>query len=111
MKRLALFVVLLFAVPCAAQVTLAWDASDTPNVTYNVHRSKTAGGCADVAAASCTKLNTAPINVLTFTDTTPVSGRFFYVATAVDADSIESIPSNELSVILPPKPPKNLRKT
>jgi len=111
MKRLLLFGVLLFAVPCAAQssVSLSWDASPTPGVSYNLYRTKTAGGCA-VAGPACVKVNTAAITVLTFSDTPGVSGRWFYVARAVDADAIESINSNELAVILPPAAPANLKR-
>ena len=111
MKRWVLFVVLLFAVPCAAQssISLSWDASATPGVSYNLYRTKTSGGCATVNPG-CVKVNTTPISVLTFTDSVAASGRWFYVARAVDADAIESANSNELAVILPPAPPANLRK-
>ena len=111
MKRLALFVVLLFAVPCAAQtsVSLSWDASATPGVSYNLYRTKTAAGCA-TAGPGCIKVNTAPISALTFSDTVAASGRWFYVVRAVDVDGVESVNSNELAVILPPSPPSNLKR-
>lgn len=44
-------------------VDLSWVASTTPNVTYNVYRTAVSG-------SGYVKLNTAPITVLTFTDTT-----------------------------------------
>ncbi len=111
MKRLALFVILLCAVPCAAQtsVSLSWDASPTAGVSYNLYRAKTAGGCV-VAGPACVKVNTVALTVLTFADTVTGSGRWFYVARAIDADGVESANSNELAVILPPAAPSNLRK-
>ena len=111
MKRLLIFAFLLFAVPCTAQtsVSLSWDASSTPGVSYNLYRTKTVAGCA-TAGPGCIKVNTAPISVLTFSDTVSASGRWFYVARAVDADGVESANSNELAVILPPASPSNLRK-
>jgi len=110
MKRL-LFLILLFAVPCAAQtsVSLSWDASATPGVSYNLYRTKTTGGCAVVGPA-CVKINTAAISVLTYADSVTGSGRWFYTVRAIDADGIESANSNELAVILPPSAPANLRK-
>ena len=119
MKRWVLFVVLLFAVPCAAQtsVSLSWDASPTPGVNYNLYRTKTATGCA-VDGPSCVKVNTTAISLLTFTDAPGVSGRWFYVVRAVDADGVESANAktdinpleDHLMVKIPPSPASNLRK-
>jgi hypothetical protein len=112
MKRAILFLLLfLFALPASAQVSLAWDASATPGVTYNVYRSKVSGVCVlDVTAPGCTKLNAAPVSGLAYTDATAVNGKFFYTVRAVDADGLPSVASNELVVFLPPAPPTNLRR-
>jgi len=59
---------------------------------------------------SAAKANSTPISGLTFMDTVAASGRWFYVARAVDSDGVESANSNELAVILPPSPPTNLRR-
>lgn len=115
MKKLltAAFLVLLCSIPAMAQnsVKVSWDASATTGVSYNLYRSKAAGGCA-TAGPQCVKVNTTAVAVLTFTDTTLAtsSGRWFYVVRAIDADGIESANSNELAVILPPATPANLRQ-
>ena len=108
---LVAFVALIVAPAVSAQsgVSLSWDASTTAGVSYNLYRSKTAGGCA-TADPACVQVNAAPITVLTFSDTPGISGRWFYVVRASDADGVESVNSNELAVILPPSPPTNLRK-
>jgi hypothetical protein len=93
------------------EVELAWDASPSAGVTYNAYRSEVAGGCAAVPPhASCAKLNSTPILVLSFTDAAvPVGRSYFYTATA-ERFSIESGPSNEVNVDLTvPAPPSNLR--
>lgn len=93
------------------EVELAWDASPSVGVTYNAYRSEVAGGCTSVPPdTSCSKLNSSPISVLTFTDTAvPVGKSYFYTATA-ERFSIESGPSNEVNVDLTvPAPPNNLR--
>jgi len=111
MKRFALLVALdvLLPLTCAAQnVSISWDASSTPGVTYNLYRTETAEGCGlqgevGITDETCLKVNTAPIILLTFSDT-PGSGRWFYVARAVDEDGIESVNSNVLEVWLGTKP-------
>jgi hypothetical protein len=70
-------------------VTLHWQASTTKNVRYNIYRGTTPGFHPD-------KLNSAPIDGLTFTDTTAENRtRYYYVARAVDATRQESSDSNE----------------
>lgn len=93
------------------EVELAWDASPSVGVTYNACRSEVAGGCVGVPPhASCIKLNSILILVLTFTDAAVLVGKsYFYTATA-ERFSIESGPSNEINVDLTvPAPPSNLR--
>ena len=70
-------------------VTLHWQASTTKNVRYNIYRGPTPGFHPD-------KLNSVPIDGLTFTDTTAENRtRYYYVARAVDASGRESSDSNE----------------
>lgn len=93
------------------RVDLAWDASPSPGVTYNVYRSEVAGGCATLPPdASCIKLNSTPISVLTFTDTAvPIGVSYFYTVTSF-RNTLESVRSNEAPADLTlPAPPSNLR--
>jgi len=76
-------------------VTLHWQASTTKNVRYNIYRGPTPGFHPD-------KLNPAPIDGLTFTDTTAENRtRYYYVSRAVDATGKESSDSNEAFANLP----------
>jgi hypothetical protein len=76
-------------------VTLHWQASTTKNVRYNIYRGPKPGFHPD-------KLNAAPIDGLTFTDTTAENGRkYYYVARAVDATGQESRDSNEAFANVP----------
>jgi len=85
-------------------ISLSWTASTSVVAGYNVYRGTVTGG-------PYTKLNTAPITALAYTDTTGAGGtKYFYVATAVDSAGVESIYSNEASAIFlsPPLPPAAL---
>jgi hypothetical protein len=76
-------------------VKLLWDASTSTVVGYNVYRATVTGG-------PYVRLNASVIPGTNYTDSTAqASTTYFYVATAVDADGVESIFSNELKVILP----------
>jgi hypothetical protein len=76
-------------------VTLHWQASITKNVRYNIYRGLTPGFHPD-------KLNSAPIDGLTFIDTTAENRtRYYYVARAVDATGQESSDSNETLASVP----------
>lgn len=74
-------------------VTLTWNASVTPNVCYNVYRTPTAGG-------SYTKLNSAPVCVLTYFDPTGnLNGAtMFYNVSAVDSMGVEKL-DGEVSAV------------
>lgn len=73
-------------------VNLLWDQSPSAVAGYNLYRSRTSGG-------AYAKLNFSLILGTNFTDRTVQAGStYFYVATAVDAEGIESIFSNELQV-------------
>jgi fibronectin type 3 domain-containing protein len=108
----AIAVLLLVAGAAQAQtkqhnVVLAWTASTTSGVTYNVYRGTVSGG-------PYTKLNSSPISNLTYTDTTGTGGTaYFYVATAVDANGFESVFSNQVSAtfLASPAPPTGLTAT
>ena len=77
-----------------AQVNLAWTASASTGISgYNVYRATTSGG-------PYTKLNSTVVTASAFTDTTVVHGTtYYYVVTAVDASSLESVFSNEVSAV------------
>ena len=77
-------------------VTLNWTASTSSNVTgYNVYRGTHSNG-------PYTKLNSALVAGTTYTDLTVLAGQtYYYVTTAVDADSNESAYSNEAPAVIP----------
>ena len=76
-------------------VSLRWQASATKNVRYNVYRGSTPGFHPD-------KLNSAPIDGLTYTDSTVDNGRrYCYVVRAIGANGQESADSNEALAIVP----------
>jgi fibronectin type 3 domain-containing protein len=78
-------------------VSLSWNASSTPNVQYNVYRGTQHLG------PYPTKLSSAPQSGTTFTDSTVQNGTtYYYVVTAIDAQSRESIYSSEVSAAIPP---------
>jgi fibronectin type 3 domain-containing protein len=62
---------------------------------YNVYRGTVSGG-------PYTKVNAALTTLLTYTDSTVVSGQtYFFVTTAVDGSGNESVFSNEVSAVIP----------
>jgi len=76
-------------------VDLAWTASTSVVVGYNVYRSTTKGGPYII-------VNLTLIPGLVFTDNTVAGGQtYYYVATAVDANGLESVYSNEAQAIVP----------
>ena len=79
----------------AHSVVLSWNASPTGGVTYNVFRGSSPGG------EGATPINTSPINLLTFTDTsvTP-GGSYYYTVEAVNSAG-SSAPSNEAPAAIP----------
>jgi hypothetical protein len=81
--------------PSSHTVALSWNAS-TSNVTgYNVYRSTTSG-------TGYLRITTSPLTSLTYVDDTVLSATtYFYVATAVDENGIESSNSNEAQAIIP----------
>jgi hypothetical protein len=77
----------------SAAVALAWSASTSAVVGYNVYRAAVQGG-------PFTKLNSVPVNATTFTDSNGITpnNTYFYVVTSVDSGNVESAYSNEVSV-------------
>ena len=76
-------------------VVLHWKASSSNNVRYNIYRGSASGVHPD-------KLNAAPVDALTFTDSSIQKGkRYYYVARAIDAAGQESSDSNETVVTIP----------
>ena len=84
------------AAPPPHQVNLSWVASTTTTVVgYNAYRSTVSG-------SYYTQINSGLIPGLTYVDTTVTSGvTYYYVTTAVDADGLESVYSNEASANVP----------
>ena len=78
----------------ADSVLLTWTASQTATVTgYNIYRAS--GG-------SFSKINSAPVQALAYTDSTVVSGQTYdYAVTAVDATGDESAYSQEVQTNIP----------
>jgi len=76
-------------------VALSWTASSSTVSGYNVYVSSTSGG-------PYTLLNSGLVAGTSFTDSTVQSGNtYFYVVTAVDANGVESIFSNEFTAVVP----------
>jgi hypothetical protein len=78
----------------SSQVTLAWTASASANVTgYNVYRATIPGG----PYPPPTKLNSALVTGSGYIDNTVTHGTaYYYVVTAVGANGLESVISNEV---------------
>ena len=79
--------------PCivynAHAATLSWTASTTPNVTYNVYRATASSG------PFTTPLNSSPVSVTTFKDTSVSAGQtYYYVVAAVASNGTQSAPSS-----------------
>jgi hypothetical protein len=80
--------------PVQHSVDLTWSASPTA-VGYNVYRGTISGG-------PYAMINSGLDGTTAYTDSTVVSGQtYYYVATAVDADSNESAYSNQTQVVVP----------
>ena len=78
------------AVSTTRSATLNWDASTSAVVGYNVYRATQAGG-------PYTRLNSSLIEPISYTDNMLQADQtYFYVVTAVDANGVESVGSNEV---------------
>jgi Cep192 domain 4/Abnormal spindle-like microcephaly-assoc'd, ASPM-SPD-2-Hydin len=75
-------------------VGLNWQPSTSQVVGYFVYRGS--------SAADVTKLFVSSIASTSYTDNTVVNGEtYFYAVTSVDADNVESFPSNQVSAAIP----------
>ncbi len=82
-------------VPIPHSVAMNWAASTSTVVGYFVYRGTASGG-------PYTKVNVTPVAPVNYTDSTVASGQiYFYVVTAVDANGIESVFSNEVTASVP----------
>ena len=76
-------------------VKLTWKASTSQVAGYNLYRRKS-------PEVYYVKINSSPVQGLTFTDDTVESGyTYYYVTRAVDARGFESTNSNEARAIIP----------
>jgi ASPM-SPD-2-Hydin domain-containing protein len=76
-------------------VTLSWSASTSSVQGYNIYRGTASGG-------PYAQLNSSPQPSTSYTDSdVQPSTTYFYVATAVDSNSVESGFSNETTAVVP----------
>jgi len=76
-------------------VHLSWNASSSVVAGYRVYRSTTSG-------TSYSPLFNTPLNAVTFDDVNVTNGNvYYYVVTAVDANGVESLYSNESTANVP----------
>ncbi len=81
--------------PQPHSVDLSWDASTSVVNGYYVYRGSQTGG-------PYSRINSTPQVGTGFTDSTVASGNtYFYVVTAVDSNSVESLNSNEVQTAVP----------
>jgi Abnormal spindle-like microcephaly-assoc'd, ASPM-SPD-2-Hydin len=77
-------------------VSLSWNPSTSSVVGYNVYRGTVSGG------PYTTKITSSPQNDTNFVDSSVQrSTTYFYVATAVDSESVESAYSNQTTAVIP----------
>jgi hypothetical protein len=77
-------------------VSLFWSPSPSDVIGYNVYRGTTSGG------PYPSKLTPSPLLTTSLVDNTVVAGTtYYYVATSVDQNSVESIYSNQLTATIP----------
>jgi archaellum component FlaF (FlaF/FlaG flagellin family) len=77
-------------------VAVAWSASISSVIGYNVYRGTVTGG------PYTTKLTASPVASTQFTDTGLQSGQtYYYVVTAVDASNVESADSGQATATIP----------
>lgn len=98
MKRWVInLMTLCAAISLGQQVRLAWDASSSPGVvSYRIHFGTNAGDYSFVTNCGL---------VLTQTVVLPRTGRWFFAATAMDTNGVESAFSNEVQWEARPSPP------
>ena len=88
----------------AHQAILTWVASVDPVAGYNIYRGTNPPG-----NEGATPINSALVTGLTYTDAAVTAGeKLDYVVTAVSAQGVESIHSNEVVTTVPLSPPSGL---
>ena len=76
-------------------VALSWDASNSAVIGYNIYRGTQSGG-------PYQRLTSSPQADTSYTDTTVLTGTtYYYVATAVDSNHVESVYSNQAQAVVP----------
>ncbi len=76
-------------------VVLSWTASTSAVSGYNIYRGTTSG-------SPYTRLDSSVDSTTTYTDSSVQAGlTYYYVATAVDSNGVESTNSNEVSATIP----------
>lgn len=91
---------LLFAsIASAGVVNIAWDASPTPDVSYRVYAMTNSLGLTN--APLVMDVNT---NLAARIEFSTNASRWYFVVTAVNTNSIESEPSNEIIIDVPAAP-------
>jgi len=81
--------------PQAHYVSLAWKASTSSVIGYNIYR-------ASLSTGPFTKLNAQPQSAVKYTDNDVQAGNtYYYAITAVNSNSVESNYSNEASATVP----------
>jgi hypothetical protein len=90
------FIATAVPIPIPHSVSLSWNPSVSSNIAgYNLYRAEIAGG-------AYTKLTASPLATTAFTDSSIASGRtYYYVATAVDSNNVESSYSNLATAAVP----------
>ena len=87
----------------SATIILTWQASTTPNVTYQVFRETSSGICTATTsgpAPNCLLLTNPSISVLTYTDNLTITATqppIYYVVRAMNANGVSGY-SNEVKV-------------
>ena len=82
--------------PPAHSVSLFWSPSPSAVIGYNVYRGTTSGG------PYPSKLTSSPQPTTSLVDNTVMPGTtYYYVATSVDENAVESIFSNQLTATVP----------
>lgn len=86
------------------QVQLSWTASTDAVSGYNIYRGTNPPG-----NEGATPINPSLVTGTSFIDTAVTAGeKLDYVVTAVSAQGVESVHSNEVIVTVPIQPPTNL---
>lgn len=125
-RKLLALLFSLFSLPIfaatgtTATIILTWQASTTPNVTYQVFRETSPGICTATtsgAGPNCLLLTNPSISVLTYTDTLTITNTqppIYYVVRAMNANGVSGY-SNEVKVTFtstgPPQMPAALTCT